>query len=208
MNGWVTLALIALTVVLVLWRAGVSPHLWGVVVPLIVLGAVGYAMQGHATLPGRPAQANAATVVIDPSIVDLRGALLGRFSGDGAYLVASDALMRRGSRDSGAQVVLMGLGHYPRSLTLWVGLGTALAQHDNTVSPAARLAFDHATRIAPDHPAPPFFEGLAYVEAGDFRTAQRYWAKALALSPPEISYRREIAVRLYALNVALAQRGY
>lgn len=102
MNGWVTLALIALTVVLVLWRAGVSPHLWGVVVPIMVLGAVGYAMQGHATLPGRPAQANAATVVIDPSIVDLRGALLGRFSGDGAYLVASDALMRRGSRDSGA----------------------------------------------------------------------------------------------------------
>uniref|UniRef100_UPI0030D9C194 inorganic phosphate transporter n=1 Tax=Pseudomonas canadensis TaxID=915099 RepID=UPI0030D9C194 len=128
------------------------------------------------------------TGIIDPSIVDLRGALLGRFSGDGAYLVASDALMRRGSRDSGAQVVLMGLGHYPRSLTLWVGLGTALAQHDNTVSPAARLAFDHATRIAPDHPAPPFFEGLAYVEAGDFRTAHRYWAKALALSPPVISY--------------------
>ncbi|MFT6571807.1 MAG: cytochrome c-type biogenesis protein CcmH/NrfG [Sphingomonas echinoides] len=76
------------------------------------------------------------------------------------------------------------------------------------VSPAARFAFNHATQIAPDHPAPPFFEGLAYVEAGDFRAAQPYWARALALSPPAISYRRDIAVRLYALNIALAQRGY
>lgn len=208
MNGWVSLVLIAALVALILWRAGVSRHVLAIAAPVIGLGILGYALQGRAMLPGSPAQADAATVAIDPSIVDLRGALLGRFSGDGAYLIASDALMRRGSRDSGVQVVLMGLNHYPRSLTLWVGLGTALAQHDGMVSPAARFAFNHATQVAPDHPAPPFFEGLAYVEAGDFRAAQPYWARALALSPPAISYRREIAVRLYALNIALAQRGY
>lgn len=207
MNGWITLALIGGSAALMLWRVGVSPRLWGLVAAVLVLGGAGYAMQGRPLLAGRPATAGAATVAVDPAMVDLRGALLGRFSGDGAYLIASDALMRRGSRDSGAQVVLMGVNHYPRSLTLWVGLGTALAQHDGTVSPAAKLAFAQATRIAPDHPAPPFFEGLAYIEAGNFRVGRAYWARALALSPPGISYRREIALRLYALDLFIAQRG-
>lgn len=207
MNGWGALALIALAIVLVLWRCGLSPRVWGIALPIVVLAASGYALQGHPRLSGHPVEADTTPVAIDPATTELRDALLGRFSGDGAYLIASDALMRRGSLDSGTQVVLMGANHYPRSLTLWVGLGTALAQHDGAVSPAARLAFTHATQLAPDHPAPPFFEGLAYVEAGDFRAARPYWARALALSPPGMSYRRDIALRLYALDLAIAQRG-
>lgn len=208
MNGWMTLGLIAGSATFILWRAGVALRVLAIAAPILALGIVGYAVQGRATLTGSPAQADSAAVAVDPAVVDLRGALLGRFSGDGAYLIASDALMRRGSRDSGAQVVLMGLTHYPRSLTLWAGLGTALAQHDGMVSPAARFAFAQAARIAPDHPAPPFFQGLAYVESGDLAAARPYWARALALSPPAISYRRDIALRLYALDLALAQRGY
>ncbi|RZM19570.1 MAG: hypothetical protein EOP67_57235, partial [Sphingomonas sp.] len=118
----------------------------------------------------------------------------------------SDALMRSGSRDSGTRIVLMGANAYPRSLTLWTGLGTALAQHDGgVVSPAAKLAFDQATRMAPEHPAPPFFQGLAYVQSGDFRKGRVYWARALALTPEKASYRAGIALRLVALDAMIAR---
>jgi tetratricopeptide (TPR) repeat protein len=205
MNGWIALALIGLATAVALWASGVVRTLWSLVGAALMLGAAGYAWQQHAALPEHLAASDAVGVMVAPEIVDLRGALLGRFTGDGAYLMASDALMRSGSRGSGANVVLLGLNHYPRSLTLWTGLGTALAQHDGTLSPAARLAFDQATRLAPEHPAPPFFEGLAYVQEGDYRTARRYWARALALSPTGASYRRDIALRLAALDMVIAR---
>lgn len=199
------LALIGAAAFLALWLGGVARSLWSLTGAALMLGAAGYAWQERASLRGHPVVADRNPVPVAPEITDLRGALLGRFTGDGAYLMASDALMRKGARDSGARVVLMGLGHYPRSLTLWTGLGTALAQHDGAMSPAARFAFDQATRIAPAHPAPPFFEGLAYVESGDYRAARRLWARALALSPPGVSYRREIAMRLDMLDMLIAR---
>lgn len=204
MNGWWMLALIGVAATAALWAAGVARPLWSMVGAALMLGAAGYALQEHAGLGERLASADAVPVAVAPEIVDLRGSLLGRFTGDGAYLMASDALMRAGSRGSGANVVLLGLNHYPRSLTLWTGLGTALAQHDGTMSPAAKLAFDQATRLAPDHPAPPFFEGLAYIQSGDLRAARPYWARALALSPAGVSYRRDIALRLAALDTVIA----
>ncbi len=204
MNGWLMLALIGVAAAAALLAAGVARALWSMVGAALMLGAAGYAWQVRSDLPEHLAEADAIPVMVAPEIVDLRGSLLGRFTGDGAYLMASDALMRAGSRGSGANVVLLGLNHYPRSLTLWTGLGTALAQHDGTMSPAAKLAFDQAMRLAPDHPAPPFFEGLAYIQSGDLRTARRYWARALAVSPVGVSYRREIALRLAALDLVLA----
>ena len=205
MTGWIILVALGLSVGLTLWRAGVARSIWTLVGAALLLGASGYVLQGHAGLAGHPAIADADPVAIDPAATAVRGAMFGQFSGDGAYLIASDALMRRGSRITGTNVVLLGLNHYPRSLMLWTGYGTALAQHDGTVSPAAKLAFDQATRLAPAHPAPPYFRGLAYAEAGDFGMARRYWLRALALSPPQASYRREIADQIASLDAAMAQ---
>ena len=207
MSGWIWLALIGVAAFLAMWLGGVARSLWSLTGAALMLGAAGYAVQERAGLAGHPVVAESDPVPVAPEITDLRAALLGRFTGDGAYLIASDALMRKGARDSGARVVLMGLNHYPRSLTLWTGLGTAMAQHDGAMSPAARFAFDQATRLAPDHPAPPFFEGLAFVEGGDYRAARRYWVRALALSPPGVSYRREIAMRLAILDMVIARGG-
>ena len=207
MSAWIAVAAIGGAALLALHIGGVPRAVLAIVAAALLFGATGYALQGKANLAGHPAVANAAPVEIDPATIDLRGDLLGRFTGDGAYLIASDALMRSGSRASGTNVVLLGLNHYPRSLTLWTGLGTALAQHDGAVSPAARLAFDQAARLAPEHPAPPFFRGQAYLESGDLVAARHYWARALALSPPGTSYRREIMLRLLALDLALGQRS-
>ena len=205
MNGWISLALIVLLTGVGLWCAGVARPLWVLVGAALFFGASGYGFQQHAGLPSHPVVADVDPVIVDPAMIELRDAMLGRFSGDGAYLIASDALMRRGSRSTGTNVVLLGLNQYPRSLTLWTGYGTALAQHDGTVSPAAKLAFDQATRLAPEHPAPPFFRGLAYAESGDYPAARRYWARALAFSPPEAAYRHDIAEQIAAIDAMMAQ---
>ncbi len=205
MNGWIALALIGFLAGFGLWCAGLARALWTSVGAAFLLGTSGYALQQHASLPGRPALPNRDPVVIDPTSTALRGAMLGQFTGDGAYLIASDALMRSGSRGSGTKVVLLGLNTYPRSLTLWTGAGTALAQHDGAVSPAATFAFDQATRLAPQHPAPPYFRGLAYAETGDFAAARRYWARALALSPREAAYRRDIAEQIATLDAGVPE---
>ena len=56
---------------------------------------------------------------------------------------------------------------------LWVGLGNALVAHaDGMMSPAAELAFDRADRLAPEHPAPRFFYGLALAQGGQFDQAE------------------------------------
>jgi cytochrome c-type biogenesis protein CcmH/NrfG len=83
-----------------------------------------------------------------------------------------------------------------------------MAAHDgNTVSPPARFAFEQAVRIAPSHPAPPFFLGLAHIRADDYAAARPLWARAVALSPAGASYRRDIALRLALLDRLLARQG-
>lgn len=205
--GWTALALLAVATLLVLSRTVARP-LWPALGAAVALGGAGYALHNHAAWPGHPVVANRTPVEVPADEVALRDAMLGAYSGDHAFLVLSDGLFRAGRVDSGTRVLLRGLGSYPRSLTLWTGLGSALARHDGgVVSPAARLAFVRAAQLAPQHPAPPFFAGLAYVRTGDLTTTRRYWRRALALTPHDASYRRDIAVRLVLLDRFIAETG-
>ena len=208
--GWFWLALIGFSAAGLLWVLGVARGLWSLVGAALMLGAVGYAWQGRPGQPGSPAKTNAQAIAIDPGIVKLRGAMTGNFTAESAYLTAADAMLRAGEPDAAVAVMLGGIRDMPDDMSLWTGLGDALAQHDGGyVSPTALFAFRHAMDIAPNHPAPPFFLGLAYVRAGDFVEARRYWARALALTPEEMDYRPEIAVRLMLLDryLALANGG-
>ncbi|MEH3159272.1 MAG: hypothetical protein PGN08_10320 [Sphingomonas taxi] len=206
--GWLILALFAVAAMAALVLLGVGRLLWTMVGAALMLGAAGYAWQGRPTLGGSPARTGVAAVADDPSLTDLRERMLGRFTADAAYLTAADAMMRAGDRRSAVRALLGGVNRYRQSVMLWTALGGALAAHDgNIVSPPALFAFQQAARIAPDHPAPPFFLGLAYVRAEDYATARRYWARALALSPGGASYRRDIAVRLALLDRLLAAQG-
>jgi cytochrome c-type biogenesis protein CcmH len=72
------------------------------------------------------------------------------------------------------------------------------------MSPAAQLAFGRAASLAPDHPGPPFFYGLALAQGGNYEEAERIWRGLLANAPPEAEYRRVIAERLQALEQARA----
>lgn len=207
--GWIMLALIGLGSAAVLWFAGVARSLWTFVGAAMMLGAAGYALQGDPVLPGHPVAANAEPIEVDPALTELRDSMLGRYTAEGAYLIAADGVTRAGDTRSAVQAVLGGINKYPRSLALWTGLGSALSVHDNVVSPAALYAFRHAAELNPKHPAPPYFLGLAYIRAGEYAVARPYWAKALELSPPQQPYRKEIEAQLARLDafLTMAERG-
>lgn len=205
MGGWTILALLGLAAAALLWRAGLDRRLWSLTITALMLGAVGYAWQGSPGLAASPARAAATPIALSDDLLALRDDMLGRFTGDGAYVIASDGLMRAGNSRAGVNAILLGLRHYPHSLTLWTGLGTALSLRDDGISPAARFAFEQAGRLGPMHPAPPFFAGLAHIRSGDFAAARPFWARALALAPGGVSYRKDLAIRLALLDQYLAE---
>lgn len=206
--GWLMLALLGGGAMALLVTLRLSRTLWSFAGAALMLGAIGYAWQGWPDLPASPATPIASAAQDDPGLSELRDQMFGRFTGDGAYMVAADAMMRSGEPRLAVQVILGGIRAVPKSALLWTGLGTALAAHDGgQVSPPALFAFQQAMRLAPRHPAPPFFLGLAYVRAGDFAAARPLWIRALALTPPGASYRRDIAVRLALLDRYLTMAG-
>lgn len=203
--GWVGLVLLGVGAMIALALLGVPRLLWSFAGAGLMLGATGYALQGRPMLAAHPVSPDATSIAVDPALVDLRERMTGRISMDGAYLIAGDAMLRSGDPTSAAQVVLGGVRKYPQSFTLWMGLGTTLAAKDGMqVSPAALFAFQQAMRLAPEHPAPPFFLGMAYVQAGEFAKAKPYWVRAVELAPKAASYHRDLAIRLVALDRVLA----
>lgn len=206
--GWLTLALLGGAAMALLVVFGVRRPLWSLAGAALMLGATGYALQGRPTLPAQPARPDRTSMGDDPGLINLRERMLGHLTADSAYMIAADAMQRAGEKRAAVQAVLGGLRRYPDSVLLWVGLGNVLAAHDGgRVSPPALFAYSHALRLAPEHPAPPFFLGLAYVRASDFAAARPLWAKAVALSPMGTSYRKDIAARLLLLDAYLAQAG-
>ena len=203
--GFLALALLGIGAFAAMVALRVDRMLWSLVGAALFLGATGYAWQGRPLLPAAPARTQVAMAPIDADAIALRESLLGRYTADTAYLTAADAMTRVGDTGAAARVVLGGVSKLPRSFILWTWLGTTLAADaGDQVSPPALLAFRRAGQLAPEHPAPPFYLGMAYVRAGQFREARGYWARALALSPAGTFYRGQIALRLALLDRLLA----
>ena len=201
--GYVWLALLGMAALAALWLFGVARSLWPAVGAALMLGAAGYAWQGRPTLTGTLARPDAESSAVEPALVDLRERLMGRFTQDTAYFVAADAMTRSGNRDAAATVMLAGVRKLPRSFIVWTGLGTTLAARDGEqVSPASLLAFQQAARLAPEHPAPPFYLGLAYARAGDAARAAGLWRRAITLSPESATYRRDMTMLLRVLEAS------
>lgn len=203
--GWVWFAAIGAGAALLLWRMGVARQLWAFAGAALLLGGAGYALQGRPALGGTPVTAGAQPIEVAPGMVAFREAVFGRVTAAGAYLTAADAMTRIGDTDNAVKVILAGIGKMPDSVALWTGLGSALVTHDEgLVSPAAMFAFNRAMQLNPRHPGPLFFLGMAHVGAGEFQQARRAWGRALALTPPGLSYRPDIAARVALLDQYLA----
>lgn len=200
--GWVMLGLLALASAVILWRMRVAPALWSLVGAALMLGAIGYSIQGR---PGQPGvsveQAKREPRTIDPAMKELRQAMFGRFNFEESYFIAADAMLSSGAVAPAAQVMLGGVQKAPRSGALWTWLGMMLVEKDGgTLSPAAKLAFEQGIRLAPDHPGPRFFYGLAHARTNDFEGTRALWLQALNRTPRDASFRQDIAVRLVLID--------
>jgi tetratricopeptide (TPR) repeat protein len=206
--GWIILAVLGGATMLLLIRLGVGRALWSMAGAALMLGAAGYALQGRPAVPASPPVPTVPAAADDAQTIALRDQMFGRFTLDGAYLIAADAMTRSGDRRAAVQALLGGIRTIPDSMMLWTELGTALAAHDGgQMSPPALFAFQQAERLAPRHPGPPFFEGLAQIRAGNAAAARPLWARALALTPPGLPYRAELAGRLTLLDRYLEMAG-
>lgn len=208
--GWLMLLLVALASAALLWRLGVPRLLWTSAATALLLGASGYALQGAPDLPASPAKPQVTDLDISTDIVELRGALFGRFTGDAAYQTAADAMIRANAPAAAVKVTLGGIDKNPRSAAMWTELGSVLTTHDGgNVSPAALFAFRRAMMLAPRHPGPPFFLGLSFVQSGRLDQARIWWARSLELTPPDASYRGQIQERLMLLDqfIAMSRPG-
>ena len=200
--GWIVLIALALAVGAGLWRFvrrdRAALQFLGAA---LLLALAGYAWQGRPALEGSPKRPPARQRLPDSEFATTRADLLGRFDTAAKWLNIAEHYQRSGDSWSGAQVIRSGLRAHPDDADLWVGLGNALVIHnDGMMSPAAELAFRRAAGIAPDHPGPPYFYGLALAQGGRFDEAERIWRRLVAEAPPDAPYRPMIEERLELLR--------
>lgn len=199
--GWFATGVIGILVFAALRLIGVSRAFGWFAATALILGATGYALQQHATLPGHSVKAESQPVTVDPGMVAFRAMIMPGTPAEVRSLAAADAQLRSGATAEAAQGLVDAIRTSPRSAALWTGLGGALAAHDGgQVSPAAQFAFQRAWQLAPRDPGPPFFLGMALVQSGDLAAAKVAWLRALALTPRDAPYRIDIAERLVLLD--------
>jgi cytochrome c-type biogenesis protein CcmH len=199
---WLWLLAIALgTLGLMLWLGRIPAATATLVAAALMLGLAGYALTGVPMQPGQLV----APVANDPgfgqAIEANQGEMRERFGEAGQWLGMADAMARRGKTELAIKALQGGLKQYPDNLDLWVALGNAFVAHGgNQMTPAAALAFDEAAKRSPDHPAPPFFAGLAMAQGGDLAGAEAVWANLLARSPADAPWRADLESRLGQLR--------
>jgi tetratricopeptide (TPR) repeat protein len=209
MMGWIGLAAIGVAAFALLWLLGLPRTLWSFAGAALMLGAAGYALQARPELPGAPVATAKKARPDEPELHKLRGDMFGRFTVNDSYFVAADALVRGGDPDKAAKLMLGGVRSAPQDPSLWIWLGMTLVEADGgTMSPAAGLAFRRAVSLAPEHPGPAFFYGLAQARVGQLDAALPWLQRSLKLTPEKAGYRPDVerTVRSVALFAAMQAR--
>ena len=206
MSGWILIVLLAALVLLALWRlAALDRTGLQLVASALLLALAGYAWQGRPDLSGRPTRppAEAAVELPDGGLPELRRQMFGRFSSSERWLILADSYQRRGDTRSAVGAARSGIRAHPRNATLWVGLGNALIAHSGgMLTPAAELAYRRSIELAPNHPGPKFFFGLALAQNGKLEAGERLWTEALAEAPPTVEWRPLVEGQLELLRQA------
>lgn len=204
--GWAIILVLALAAGAALW-----PFVRGdkgalqFLAAALLLALAGYSLQGRPQLEGKPKPPPERSEVAESEFAATRESMMGRFDRAWFWLNLAEARQRRGDTKAGVDIIRSGLREGPNDADLWVGLGNALVVHaDGMMTPAAELAFQKAAQLAPEHPGPRFFYGLALAQGGQYDEAERIWRELVASAPTDAAYREVIEERLQALDQARA----
>ena len=199
---WLWLMVLVVAVLsLTFWLGRVSIVSLALVAVALLLGLFGYALQGQPGLVGAPVVALASDDGFGEAPIGPNDRMTERFGPQARWLAMAYAFLKRGKTELAVNIIRSGLERYPDNVDLWVALGNALIVHGGgELNPAATLAFDEAATRAPEHPAPPFYKGLALARSGDFAKAEAVWAALLANSPVEAPWRVDLEQRLAGLR--------
>jgi len=207
--GWLGVLVLALVIFAGMWRyVSADRAAMQFLAAALLLALAGYAWQGRPGFAGVSKAAPERQEIPRDAFNSSREDMLGRFDRAWAWLNLAESYQRRGDTQGGAQILQSAVRQEPRNVELWVGLGNALVVHgDGMMNPAAQLAFGQAERLAPGHPGPRYFYGLALGQGGNFAEAERIWQELLA--DPELpdQYRAAIEQQLPVLRNARTRSG-
>ena len=187
MTGWIFLVAIFALSLGLLWVLRVRGAMLQLSAAALLFGAAGYAVQGQPGLAGSPQSAGQRAAPIP--LTKLRHAFFGTFGPTEHWLVISESFARRGRTGEAVKALSAGVREHPGDPVLWVGLGNALTDHAGALTPAGQLAFSKAAELAPGHPGPLFFLGLALARSGDPQDGVALWQKILADAPADAGWR-------------------
>ena len=196
--GWAILLLLGAASLGLLWGLRVRGGLLTAGAAALFLGATGYALQGNPNVPSAPAAANEGRDFFP--LTDARHAFFGHFTPAETWLRMSEALARDGKSEDAVGILQNAVKRYPGDPQLWIGLGNALVDHGRGLTPPAELAYRRAAEMAPGHPAPLFFYGLAMARSGDRQDALMIWREILATAPKDAEWRPLVERGVAALS--------
>lgn len=189
--GWVLMLVLALGAFAAIWRFGrLDAGGLQLLAAALLLALAGYAWQGHPGLAGAPRAAALRPPAPQTPFFAFRRDMFGAFDSADRWLTIAEGFLRRGDTRGAAGVIRSGIRAHPRNPILWTGYGDALVLHgEGVLGPAADLAFRRAVGLAPKHPGPRLFYGIALAQNGRLEEAELRWREALALTPPKAAWR-------------------
>ncbi|MEO7634390.1 MAG: tetratricopeptide repeat protein [Sphingomicrobium sp.] len=196
--GWLILLTLVALALGGLWQLRVRGGLLTASAAALLLGASGYALQGHPGLAGTRGQDRAKNEFI--SLTAARHVFFGNFTRAESWLRISDALARKGRTADAVNILQNAARLYPGDAQLWVGLGNALVDQAHGLTPPAEFAYRRAAEVAPGYPGPRFFHGLALARSGDRAGALKDWRELLADAPADASWRPIVAQGIAVLG--------
>ena len=194
--------LLATALLLLMWRFGgfgkATLQLFGAA---LLIAMAGYSWQGRPGLAGKPVPPPARQDLPPTVFAQTREKMMGTVDTAARWLTLADHYHEIGDNQSAVGIIRSGIRAHPRDAELWAGLGNALFIHGGgMMSPAAELAFNRALRLAPDHPGPKFYYGLALAQTGKLDAAERLWREALSKGRPNSPWLGIVQERLALLQ--------
>lgn len=205
MIGWIVMTGMGLASALaILAFVKGRQQLWQPVMATVVLAMAGYAWQGRPALPSAPAQPIAAEQGAAEALLKMRGDMDQNYGVAKMWLVTADGFARDGSYGAAAGYIQAGLREHPDNADLWSALGLVMMlASDGELTPPAKLAFDKARKLAPNLPAPDYFEGLAALfERKPDQTIAK-WKLLLERVTPKAKWRPAVESQLAGLESLL-----